>query len=119
MDDATGTIYSAFLIDEEGTASTFWALNEVFGRRGLPMSLYTTDRGAHYFHTPEKWDEVDRGHLTQVGRALKQLGVEQIGAYSPPIRRIARRETGVSRRPRRAAAPSGRSGRSRTGCRTS
>ena len=82
MDDATGTIYSAFLIEEEGTASTFRALNEVFGRHGLPMSLYT-DRGAHYFHTPEKGGEVDRGHLTQVGRALKQLGVEHIGAYSP------------------------------------
>jgi hypothetical protein len=25
----------------------------------------------------------DRGHLTQVGRALEQLGVEHIGAYSP------------------------------------
>ena len=82
MDDATGAIYSAFLIEEEGTASTFRALKEVFGRHGLPMSLYT-DRGAHYFHTPEKGGEVDRGHLTQVGRALKQLGVEHIGAYSP------------------------------------
>jgi hypothetical protein len=46
------------------------------------MSLYT-DRGAHYFHTPEKGGEVDRGHLTQLGRALKRLGVEHIGAYSP------------------------------------
>src|SRR5277367_841271 len=59
MDDATGTIYSAFLIEEEGTASTFRALKEVFAEHGLPMSLYT-DRGAHYFHTPEKGGEVDR-----------------------------------------------------------
>ena len=85
MDDATGAIYSAFLIEEEGTASTSRALKEVFGRHGLPMSLYT-DRGAHYFHTPEAGGEVDRGHLTQVGRALKQLGVEHIGAYSPQAR---------------------------------
>jgi transposase len=85
MDDATGTIYSAFLIEEEGTASTFRALNEAFGRHGLPMSLYT-DRGAHYFHTPKAGGEIDRGHLTQVGRALKQLGVEHIGAYSPQAR---------------------------------
>ena len=48
LDDATGTIYSAFLVEEEGTASTFRALNEVFSAHGLPMSLYT-DRGAHYF----------------------------------------------------------------------
>jgi transposase len=85
LDDATGEIYSAFLVEEEGTASTFRALNEVFGQRGLPMSLYT-DRGAHYFLTPEAGGEVDRNRLTQVGRALKQLGVEHIGAYSPQAR---------------------------------
>jgi len=51
LDDATSAIYSAFLIEEEGTASTFRALMEVFGSHGLPMSLYT-DRGAHYFYTP-------------------------------------------------------------------
>jgi transposase len=85
LDDATGTIYSAFLIEEEGTASTFRALKEVFGEHGLPMSLYT-DRGAHYFRTAETAGRIDRGHLTQVGRALKQLGVEHIGAYSPQAR---------------------------------
>src|SRR6202167_4004868 len=82
LDDATGAIYSAFLVEEEGTASTFRGLKEVFGEHGLPMSLYT-DRGAHYFHTPKAGGEIDRGHPTQVGRALKQLGVEHIGAYSP------------------------------------
>jgi hypothetical protein len=81
LDDATGTIYSAFLIEEEGMASTFRALKEVFSEHGLPMSLYT-DRGAHYFHTT-KAGEIDRSHLTQVGRALEHLGVEPIGAYSP------------------------------------
>src|SRR5208282_792151 len=49
------------------------------------MSLYT-DRGAHYFHTPKAGGEIDRRHLTQVGRALEQLGVEHIGAYSPQAR---------------------------------
>jgi len=85
LDDATGAIYSAFLIEEEGTASTFRALNEVFSAQGLPMSLYT-DRGAHYFHTPKAGGEIDRGHPTQVGRALEQLGIEHIGAYSPQAR---------------------------------
>ena len=85
MDDATGAVYSAFLTEEEGTASTFRALKQVFLAHGLPMSLYT-DRGAHYFHTPKAGGEIDRGHLTQVGRALEQLGVEHIGAYSPQAR---------------------------------
>src|ERR1700722_5816354 len=81
MDEATGAIYSAFLIEEEGTASTFRALKEVFAEHGLPMSL-DTDRGSHYFRTPEKGGEIDRGSPTQIGRALAQLGVEHIGAYS-------------------------------------
>jgi hypothetical protein len=46
MDDATSTIYSAFLVEEEGTTSTFRALLEVFTAHGLPSS---TDRGSHYF----------------------------------------------------------------------
>jgi transposase len=94
MDDATGTIYSAFLVEEEGTASTFRALKEVFSEHGLPMSLYT-DRGAHYFHTPKAGGEIDRGHPTQVGRALAQLGVEHIGAYSPQARGRSERTFGT------------------------
>jgi transposase len=85
MDDATNTIYSAFLVPEEGTASTFQALLEVFGQHGLPLSLYT-DRGSHYFHTPEAGGPVDRKRPTQVGRALAHLGVEHIAAYSPQAR---------------------------------
>lgn len=85
MDDATSEIYSAFLVAEEGTASTFQALLEVFGRHGLPLSLYT-DRGSHYFLTPQAGGPVDRKQLTQVGRALAHLGVEHIAAYSPEAR---------------------------------
>ena len=85
MDDATSEIYSAFLVEEEGTDSTFRALLEVFGRQGLPLSLYT-DRGSHYFYTPEVGGKVDRTTPTQVGRALAQLSVEHIAAYSPQAR---------------------------------
>jgi hypothetical protein len=60
-------------------------LAEVFGRHGLPLSLYT-DRGSHYFYTPEAAGKVDRSRLTQVGRALEHLGVEHIAAYSPQAR---------------------------------
>jgi len=60
MDDATSEIYSAFLVEEEGTASTFHALLEVFTTHGLPSSLYT-DRGSHYFLTPNAGEPVDKG----------------------------------------------------------
>src|SRR5947207_3450980 len=85
LDDATSTIYSAFLVEEEGTASTFPALLEVFTAQGLPASLYS-DRGSHYFYTPKAGEAVDKSKLTQVGRALKALGIEHIPAYSPQAR---------------------------------
>ena len=85
MDDATSTIYSAFLVEEEGTASSFRALLEAFTALGLPSSLYT-DRGSHYFYTPKAGEPVDRKRLTQVGRALQRLGIEHIPAYSPEAR---------------------------------
>lgn len=85
LDDATSAIYSAFLVDEEGTASSFRGLAEVAQRHGLFCSLYT-DRGSHYFHTPRAGEKVSTTVLTQVGRALKQLGVEHIAAYSPQAR---------------------------------
>ena len=85
MDDATSTIYSAFLVEEEGTASSFRGLLETFSSQGLPSSLYT-DRGSHYFHTAAAGGKVDPSRLTQVGRALQRLGVEHIPAYSPEAR---------------------------------
>jgi transposase len=94
MDDATSTIYSAFLVDEEGTASTFQGLLEVFTAHGLPSSLYT-DRGSHYFYTAKAGEAVDRGRLTQVGRALDRLGIEHIAAYSPEARGRSERMFGT------------------------
>lgn len=85
MDDASNEIYSAFLVEEEGTWSSFRGLADVFAAKGLPCSLYT-DRGSHYFVTPKAGEPVDKENLTQVGRALRQLGVEHIPAYSPEAR---------------------------------
>jgi transposase len=85
LDDATGAIYSAFLVDEEGTASTFRGLGEVIERHGVFCSLYT-DRGSHYFYTPKAGAKVSKSQPTQVGRALAQLGIEHIAAYSPEAR---------------------------------
>ena len=94
MDDATSEIYSAFLVEEEGTASTFRALKQVLTAKGLPCSLYT-DRGSHYFHTPEAGGKVDKDNPTQVGRALHHLGIEHIAAYSPQARGRSERAFGT------------------------
>ena len=82
MDDATGAIYSAFLVEEEGTMSSFLGLAETIAAQGLFGSLYT-DRGGHYFFTRKGESKVDKKELTQVGRALSQLGITHIPSYSP------------------------------------
>jgi hypothetical protein len=94
MDDATSEIYSAFLVEEEGTMSTFQGLLEVTRQHGLPSSFYT-DRGSHYWHTPEAGGKVDTVNLTQVGRALRDLGVKHIAAYSPEARGRSERMFGT------------------------
>jgi transposase len=85
LDDTTSAIYSAFLVEEEGTASSFRGLAEVVATKGLFCALYT-DRASHYFHTPTAGGKVSRTRPTQVGRALSQLGIEHIAAYSPEAR---------------------------------
>jgi transposase len=85
MDDANSQIYSAFLVEEEGTMSSFQGLREVIGEQGLFCALYT-DRGSHYFETPKAGGKVAKDNPTQLGRALAQLGIEHIAAYSPEAR---------------------------------
>jgi transposase len=94
LDDATSEIYAAFLVDEEGTMSTFRALAQVIAEHGLPCALYT-DRGSHYFHTPKAGQKVAEDQPTQVGRALAQLGIEHIAAYSPEARGRCERAFGT------------------------
>ena len=85
MDDADNTIYSAFLVEEEGTASSFAGVAAVISKHGLFASLYV-DRGSHYFVTPTAGGKVDPSRPTQFHRALQQLGIELIAAYSPEAR---------------------------------
>lgn len=85
MDDATGEHYSMFFVEEEGTQSSFRGINEVIDSHGLFGSLYT-DRGGHYWHTPEAGGKVNKEMPTQFGRAMRQLGIEMIPAYSPEAR---------------------------------
>jgi len=82
LDDATGQICSALLVEQEGTMSSFLGLAETIDRYGLFGALYT-DRGGHYFITPKGSRKVDKTQLTQVGRALSQLGITHIASYSP------------------------------------
>jgi hypothetical protein len=85
MDDATNEHYSMFLVPEEGTASSFRGVAEVIRAKGLFCSFYS-DRGSHYWTTPAAGGKVDKESPTQFGRAMRQLGVEMIAAYSPEAR---------------------------------
>lgn len=85
IDDATSELYSLFLVEQEGTASSFRGLAETIAAKGLFSSFYT-DRGSHYFLTAKAGEKVDKTRLTQVGRALAELGIEHIASYSPEAR---------------------------------
>ncbi len=85
MDDATSGVYSGFFVEEEGTWSSLRGVAETVKVQGLFDSLYT-DRGSHYWHTPEAGGKVDKDKPTQFGRAMGELGIEMIAAYSPQAR---------------------------------
>ncbi len=85
MDDATSEITSGLFVLQEGTESSFLGIQETIENHGLFCSFYT-DRGSHYWTTPEAGGKVDKKNLTQVGRSLKKLGIQQIAAYSPEAR---------------------------------
>jgi hypothetical protein len=94
MDDATGEHLSMFFVAQEGTASSLHGLGQTIAAKGLFATLYT-DRGSHYFLTPEAGGKVDKVQLTQVGRALAQLGIHHQGAYSPEARGRSERAFGT------------------------
>jgi transposase len=94
MDDATSEITSIFLVEEEGTSSTFQGVQETIEKKGLFCSFYT-DRGSHYFYTEKAGGKVSKTQLTQVGRALRQLGIKHIAAYSPEARGRSERMFGT------------------------
>jgi len=93
MDDATSEIYYAQLVEEESTATVLVGLREVIEQQGVFCALYS-DRASHFFLTPKVGEPVDHARLTQVGRALRQLGIQMIPAYSPQAR--GRSERGFS-----------------------
>lgn len=94
MDDATSEHYSMFFVAQEGTASSFQGVQDVIVTRGLFSSFYS-DRGSHYWNTPQAGGKVDQQNPTQFGRALQQLGIEMIAAYSPQARGRSERAFGT------------------------
>jgi len=94
LDDATSQIYYAQLVEEESTTTVMAALREVIERHGLFCALYS-DRGSHFWLTPKAGEVVDRQRLTQVGRALRELGIQMIPAYSPQARGRSERNFGT------------------------
>lgn len=84
-DDATNELYYGAFVDEESTATVMAALEAVVRTRGVFCALYT-DRASHFVWTPKAGDAFDRDRKTQVGRALQQLGIELIAAYTPQAR---------------------------------
>jgi transposase len=94
LDDATTEIYYAQLVEEEATVSVMAALREVIECKGLFCALYS-DRGSHFWLTPQAGEKVDYRRLTQVGRALRDLGVQMIPAYSPQARGRSERNFGT------------------------
>jgi len=94
LDDASSEIYYAQLVDEECTGTVLVGLREVIERKGIFCALYS-DRGSHFWLTPKAGGKVDPHRLTQVGRALRELGVQMIPAYSPQARGRSERNFGT------------------------
>src|SRR5467141_3197566 len=94
LDDATSEIYYAQLVEEESTPTALAALREVVEQRGIFCALYT-DRGSHFWLTPKAGEIVDRQRMTQIGRAMRELDIEMIPAYSPQARGRSDRNFGT------------------------
>jgi transposase len=94
LDDASSEIYYAQLVEEESTRTVMEGLRAVIEAKGLFCALYS-DRGSHFFVTPKAGEKVDKHRLTQVGRAMKELGVQMIPAYSPQARGRSERSFGT------------------------
>src|SRR5881398_538017 len=94
LDDATSEIYYAQLVEEESTVTVMAGLKAVIERKGLFCALYS-DRGSHFWLTPKVGGKVDCHRLTQVGRALRELDIQMIPAYSPQARGRSERNFGT------------------------
>jgi transposase len=87
QDDATSQILAAhFQLEAENTLGYLRALHAMITTHGVPLSLYR-DRHSIFQRNDTHWTLAEQlagqQSPTQLGRALEELGVAQIPAYSP------------------------------------
>jgi transposase len=87
QDDATGQILAAhFQLEAENTVGYLRALHALIVAHGIPLSLYR-DRHSIFQRNDAHWTLAEqlagKQSPTQLGRALAELGIAQIPAYSP------------------------------------
>jgi transposase len=87
QDDATGQILAAhFQLEAENTLGYLRALHAMITTHGIPLSLYR-DRHSIFQRNDPHWTLAEqlagKQSPTQLGRALEELGIQQIPAYSP------------------------------------
>jgi hypothetical protein len=87
IDDATGTVPYALFREQEDAQGYFLLLQGIVGTKGIPLALYSDRHGIFQVNLkqPENLEEQLAGERqpTQVGRALKELGIQSILALSP------------------------------------
>ena len=91
IDDATSTVPYALFRHEEDTHGYFLLMQELIRRCGVPLALYS-DRHAVFKYVPGSHQSPAP---TQFGRAMAELGVEQIFARSPEAKGRVERANGT------------------------
>ncbi len=89
-DDANNKLYDIELVKEEDGLTCMSMLKNVVEKKGIFCSLYT-DRASHFFLTKKAGENVSKDTLTQIGRALQEVGAQHIPSYSPQARGRAER----------------------------
>jgi transposase len=84
-DDANNEVYDIALVDEEDSHTCMSMIRNVVEKKGIFCSLYS-DRARHFFVTKKAGEDVSKDNLTQIGRALQEIGAQHIPSYSPQAR---------------------------------
>jgi transposase len=102
IDDATSELVGRF-VESDSTEENMRLLRTYLERNGRPVSFYT-DKASLFVTTPKgKRDEKERPRdqreplpPTQIGRALRELGIVWIGAHSPQAKGRVERSFGTA-----------------------
>jgi transposase len=84
IDDASNELFAQF-VEEDSTAEHMKVLRDYLKQNGRPQAFYTDKAGLFHVNLPRKpGSEADtKENETQIGRALRELGIELIHAHSP------------------------------------